>query len=89
MSQMQVAQASGVRLCRVAWIEIGIESARIDILMMLYIYSRKLGQHYSIEDICGVKVQGGKGNGSLETQAGDRREKAEHEASCSAFGCVL
>ncbi len=89
MSQMQVAQASGVRLCRVAWIEIGIESSLIDILMVVHVYSRKLGQRYSIEDIYGVKVQEGKGNGALEAQAGHRSKKAEHATGSTAFGCVL
>ncbi len=58
MSQMQVAQASGVRLCRVAWMENGIESSHRDILMVLSVYSHKLGQHYHVEDIDGVNMRG-------------------------------
>ena len=56
---MQVAQSSSVRLCRVAWIEGGIESAHLDILMVLSVYSHLLRQRYGIEDVDGVKVRGG------------------------------
>ena len=59
LSQMQVAQSSSVRLCRVAWIEGGIESAHLDILMVLSVYSHLLRQRYGIEDVDGVKVRGG------------------------------
>ncbi len=57
MSQMQVATASGVRPCRVAWIERGIESSFLDILLVLSIYSRMLGHPYRVEDVDGVKVR--------------------------------
>ncbi len=57
MSYMQVAFVSGVRPCRVAWMEDGIESTFIDISLVLSVYSRVLGHSYNVEDIDGVRVR--------------------------------
>ena len=57
VSHVEVARASGVRLCRVVWMEHGIKSSCMEVLMVLFVYSRKLARCYTIEDIRGMNVQ--------------------------------
>jgi|GEM_PF-1425309 len=57
MSQYELAQASGVRYCRIAWMESGIRSSRIEIDKVLAVLSRELRTPYSIEDCQGIKVE--------------------------------
>jgi len=56
MSQYELAQASGVRYCRVAWIERGIRSSRVEIDKVLAVLSGHLRMPYCIEDCEGLKV---------------------------------
>ena len=56
MSQYELAQASGVRYCRVAWIESGVRSSRAEIDKILVVLSRELRMPYCIEDCQGLKV---------------------------------
>jgi len=56
MGQYELAVASGVRYCRVWWIERGIGSSRTEIDKILAVLSSKLRTPYTIEDCQGVKV---------------------------------
>ena len=57
MSQYELAKASGVRYCRVAWIESGIRSPRAEVDKVLAFFSDQLRVQYRIEDCQGTKVE--------------------------------
>lgn len=57
MSREQLSQAAGVRLCRVDWMERGIEASLSDALKVLLILSRAAHSWYHIEDIYGLRIK--------------------------------
>ncbi len=57
MSQEQLSQKAGVRLCRVDWMERGIETDLSDVLKVLLILSQSAHCWYHIEDIRGLRIK--------------------------------
>jgi hypothetical protein len=57
MSRDQLSQAAGVRLCRVDWMERGIETSLSDAIKVLLILSRAAHYWYHIEDIRGLRIK--------------------------------
>jgi hypothetical protein len=57
MSRDQLSQAAGVRLCRVDWMERGVETSLSDALKVLLVLSRSAHYWYRIEDIRGLRIK--------------------------------
>src|SRR5581483_10718721 len=57
MSQEQLSQKAGVRLCRVDWMERGIESSVSDVLKVLLILSQSAHYWFHIEDVRGLRIK--------------------------------
>ena len=57
MSREQLSQAAGVRLCRMDWMERGIETCLSDVLKVLLALSQAASYWYRIEDIRGLRIK--------------------------------
>ena len=57
LSQHQLSISAGVRLCRIDWMERGVETSLSDILKVLMILSRTANYWYHIEDIQGLRIK--------------------------------
>jgi hypothetical protein len=57
VSREQLAQASGVRLCRVYWMECGVQTPLRDASQVLHILSQVAHRQLRIEDIRGLRVR--------------------------------
>lgn len=67
MSREQLSLAAGVRLCRVDWMERGIETDLSDALKVLLILSRTAHYWYRIEDIRGLRIKAQPDNNNSTT----------------------
>jgi hypothetical protein len=57
MSRERLAKLAGVRLCRVYWMECGIETPLPDAMKVLHILSQVARRQFHREDIRGLRVQ--------------------------------
>jgi hypothetical protein len=57
MSREQLAMLAGVRLCRVYWMEHGIETPLPDAIKVLHILSQVAHRQFHSEDIRGLRVR--------------------------------
>lgn len=57
ISREQLSQAAGVRLCRVDWMERGIETHLSDALKVLLVFSQAASYWYRVEDIRGLRIK--------------------------------
>lgn len=57
MSIDDLAIATGVRLCFLYWMEIGIAARRIDAMRVLAVLSRRAGRRYTLKDIYGLHIK--------------------------------
>jgi len=56
LSQEQLAKLAGVRLCRVYWMENGIETPLPDAMKVLHILSQAARRQFHSEDIRGLRI---------------------------------
>ncbi|HVB24751.1 MAG TPA: hypothetical protein VNG51_22630 [Ktedonobacteraceae bacterium] len=59
LSQGQLAKLAGVRLCRVYWMERGIETPLADALKVLHVLSQVARRRFHLEDMRGLCVHAG------------------------------